>query len=231
MKALAPALLFAFVLASAHAEEASTPAPSPTPAAAPASGEHGGHGGQMGHMSAGAAAPACAEPLPKCAATAEPAFARDGTLWLAYSVGDNIYAAASKDSGTSFGPGGRRRGGDRRRHRRQWRGAAQDRRTAGRRAARQLHGAAGEELRRHDLARALDGWRQELSRRPQPLVDCARAALRHFPRLAEGPTSTRHGSTSATPPRRKRLARNSRAAALRSAGRTTAARALRAKKS
>jgi hypothetical protein len=105
VKALAPALLFAFVLASAHAEEASTPAPSPTPAAAPASGEHGGHGGQMGHMSAGAAAPACAEPLPKCAATAEPAFARDGTLWLAYSVGDNIYAAASKDNGKSFGPG------------------------------------------------------------------------------------------------------------------------------
>jgi len=85
MKALAIALL-ALMLGPARAEEAS-----------PATGGH------MGHMGA-AAPPACSEPAPQCAATAEPAFARDGTLWLAYSVGDKVYAAPSKDEGKTFGP-------------------------------------------------------------------------------------------------------------------------------
>jgi hypothetical protein len=58
-------------------------------------------GGHMDH--AHAAAPACAEPKPQCAATAEPVFAKDGALWIAYSVGDAIYAASSRDKGKSFG--------------------------------------------------------------------------------------------------------------------------------
>jgi hypothetical protein len=88
VKAIGLALLSLSLLAAANAEEA--------PVAAPAASEHAGR--------MGAAAPSCADPLPKCATTAEPAFARDGTLWLAFSVGDGIYVAASKDDGKNFAP-------------------------------------------------------------------------------------------------------------------------------
>lgn len=51
-----------------------------------------------------AAAPSCAEPLPKCAATATPSFGKDGRLWLAYGVGETVYGAVSTDNGQSFSP-------------------------------------------------------------------------------------------------------------------------------
>jgi hypothetical protein len=56
------------------------------------------HAGHMGH----AAPAACAEAKPDCAATATPAFAPDGRLWIAYSVGNRVYASASRDKGKSF---------------------------------------------------------------------------------------------------------------------------------
>jgi len=68
--------------------------------AAAARAENAPAAGPMDH----AKAPACLESKPQCAATAEPAFAKDGRLWLAYSVGDSIYAAASTDKGKSFAP-------------------------------------------------------------------------------------------------------------------------------
>ena len=37
-----------------------------------------------------------------CAATAVPAFAKDGRLWVAFSVGKSVYAAASSDNGATF---------------------------------------------------------------------------------------------------------------------------------
>ena len=48
--------------------------------------------------------PACSEAKPECAQTAEPAFAKDGRLWLAFSVGDKLYAASSRDAGQNFDP-------------------------------------------------------------------------------------------------------------------------------
>ncbi|MFO1103217.1 MAG: sialidase family protein [Methylocystis sp.] len=54
----------------------------------------------MGHHPA----PACAEAKVDCAMTAVPAFARDGRLWVAFSVGKTVYAAASSDNGKSFSP-------------------------------------------------------------------------------------------------------------------------------
>jgi hypothetical protein len=74
---------------------------SPLRAEPEAAAPPGAHGDPASHKM-GAAAPACAEPLPHCAATAEPAFGRDGALWLAYAVGDKIYAAASRDLGKTF---------------------------------------------------------------------------------------------------------------------------------
>ncbi len=62
--------------------------------------DHGSHN----HMGAAPAPAACADPSPRCAQTAEPAFAKDGRLWLAFSVGETIYAASSSDNGASFGP-------------------------------------------------------------------------------------------------------------------------------
>jgi hypothetical protein len=53
---------------------------------------------------AGHAPPACADPRPECSATATPAFARDGKLWLAFAVGRTVYAASSRDNGKSFAP-------------------------------------------------------------------------------------------------------------------------------
>ncbi len=47
-------------------------------------------------------APACAEAKVDCAATAVPAFAKDGRLWVAFSVGKSLYAAASSDNGATF---------------------------------------------------------------------------------------------------------------------------------
>lgn len=62
--------------------------------------DKGGHGPHMGH----AAAPACADPLPKCAVTATPAFGADGRLWLIYAVAGKVYGAVSSDNGESFAP-------------------------------------------------------------------------------------------------------------------------------
>lgn len=56
-------------------------------------------GGHMGHR---AAAPACAEPTPKCAVTATPFFGADGRLWLTYAVAGKVYGAVSRDKGKSF---------------------------------------------------------------------------------------------------------------------------------
>jgi hypothetical protein len=47
---------------------------------------------------------ACADPRPDCAMTANPAFDAKGRLWLAYSVGNTVYVAASTDGGKSFAP-------------------------------------------------------------------------------------------------------------------------------
>lgn len=62
------------------------------PAFAQEKGAHGGH----------VAAPACAEPTPKCAVTATPFFGADGRLWLTYAVGGKVYGAVSRDKGGSF---------------------------------------------------------------------------------------------------------------------------------
>ena len=59
------------------------------------------HGDHMVHA---AAQPACAEAKPRCAQTAEPTFAKDGRLWLAFSVGDKVYVASSRDDGQNFDP-------------------------------------------------------------------------------------------------------------------------------
>lgn len=48
------------------------------------------------------AAPACFDPRPDCAMTVFPAFDRKGRLWVAYSVGKTVYAAASANGGKSF---------------------------------------------------------------------------------------------------------------------------------
>ncbi len=108
MKHLAFALLAGLAAGPALAEApAAAPDAAPAagaersaPAAAPAPAAPGGHAGHMGH----AAAPACAEPKPECAVTAHPAFARDGRLWIAFAVGDTVYAASSKDLAKSFEP-------------------------------------------------------------------------------------------------------------------------------
>ena len=72
--------------ASADApKDAATPAQSAPPAA-------------MSHHPAAA----CAEAKVDCAATAVPAFAKDGRLWVAFSVGKSLYAAASSDNGATF---------------------------------------------------------------------------------------------------------------------------------
>ncbi|PWB95660.1 sialidase family protein [Methylosinus sporium] len=58
---------------------------------------------KMGRM-AHAAAPACADPLPRCAVSATPSFGADGRLWLTYSVAGKVYGAMSRDNGGSFAP-------------------------------------------------------------------------------------------------------------------------------
>lgn len=69
----------------ADSKAAQTPAASPAPAA-----EHQ-HAAQN-----------CADPKPDCAATANPAFDKKGTLWLAFAVGKTVYVASSADGGKSF---------------------------------------------------------------------------------------------------------------------------------
>jgi hypothetical protein len=92
MKALPIVLLAGIIAATAYAEDRA-------PATDQAGQDHRGH---MAH--AAAAPPACAEAKPACAQTAEPTFAKDGRLWLAFSVGDKIYAASSRDDGQNFDP-------------------------------------------------------------------------------------------------------------------------------
>lgn len=95
MKRIAFALLAVCVPIVAHAGDE-------TPASAPASPEKSGapatSHAAMGHQPA----PACAEAKVDCGATAVPAFARDGRLWVAFSVGKTVYAAASSDNGKTF---------------------------------------------------------------------------------------------------------------------------------
>jgi len=71
--------------APADADKAAPPAQSAPPAA-------------MSHHPAAA----CTEAKVDCAATAVPAFAKDGRLWVAFSVGKSVYAAASSDNGATF---------------------------------------------------------------------------------------------------------------------------------
>lgn len=96
----------AMVLAAAAAALlAWVPARAESPLGAPtAESAKSGEGGRAGHKMGAPAAPPCLDPLPRCAATAEPAFAPDGTLWLAFSVGDKLYVASSRDAGASFSP-------------------------------------------------------------------------------------------------------------------------------
>jgi hypothetical protein len=56
--------------------------------------------GQMNHQHAAEAA--CDEPALRCASKVTPAFAPDGTLWLAWMAGGQISVAHSKDGGQSF---------------------------------------------------------------------------------------------------------------------------------
>jgi hypothetical protein len=85
MKALTLVLLAGIIAAPAYAEDRA--------AAADQAGQD-----HTRHMAHAAAPPACAEAKPACAQTADPTFAKDGRLWLAFSVGDTIYAASSRDS-------------------------------------------------------------------------------------------------------------------------------------
>lgn len=47
---------------------------------------------------------ACDEPSLRCATKVTPAFAADGTLWLAWMAGGRVSVASSRDSGKSFSP-------------------------------------------------------------------------------------------------------------------------------
>src|SRR5262245_47215769 len=55
---------------------------------------------QMQHQHVSEAA--CDEPDLRCASKVTPAFASDGTLWLAWMAGGRISVASSKDQGRSF---------------------------------------------------------------------------------------------------------------------------------
>jgi hypothetical protein len=91
MKAIAFALLAAIATTPSRAEEQGPTAPV---------AERERHA----HMNHAAPPPACAEAKPQCAQTVEPTFARDGRLWVAFSVGEKVYAASSRDNGKSFDP-------------------------------------------------------------------------------------------------------------------------------
>ena len=56
--------------------------------------------GQMNHQHASEAA--CDDTVLRCASKVTPAFAPDGTLWLAWMAGGQISVASSKDAGVSF---------------------------------------------------------------------------------------------------------------------------------
>src|SRR4051812_7044909 len=55
---------------------------------------------QMNHQHGSEAA--CDEPALRCASKVTPAFAADGTLWLAWMAGGKISVASSSDAGKSF---------------------------------------------------------------------------------------------------------------------------------
>src|SRR5262245_4002634 len=55
---------------------------------------------QMHHQHGSEAA--CDEPALRCASKVTPAFAADGTLWLAWMAGGKISVASSRDAGKSF---------------------------------------------------------------------------------------------------------------------------------
>jgi hypothetical protein len=57
--------------------------------------------GQMNHQH-GSEAAACEQTVLRCASKVTPAFAPDGTLWLAWMAGGQISVARSKDTGVSF---------------------------------------------------------------------------------------------------------------------------------
>ena len=61
---------------------------------------HGAATAQMNHQHASEAA--CDEPALRCASKVTPAFAADGTLWLAWMAGGKISVASSSDAGKSF---------------------------------------------------------------------------------------------------------------------------------
>ncbi len=79
---LLAALLLALPAAAQHRHTAAATAPGP--AAAPA--------------------PECASLALTCATATTPAFARDGTLWLAYSAGGRVMVTSTPDLGRSFTP-------------------------------------------------------------------------------------------------------------------------------
>ena len=56
--------------------------------------------GQMSHQHASEAA--CDEPALRCASKVTPAFAPDGTLWLAWMAGGQVSVASSTDGGHTF---------------------------------------------------------------------------------------------------------------------------------
>ncbi|MEF3367551.1 sialidase family protein [Methylocystis sp. 9N] len=91
MKRIALALLAASFAGAANAQQAAPPADADRGASA----THAA----MGHQHP---APACAEAKVACAATAVPAFDKNGLLWVAFSVGKNVYVASSADNGKSF---------------------------------------------------------------------------------------------------------------------------------
>ncbi|MFZ3178831.1 MAG: sialidase family protein [Methylocystis silviterrae] len=95
MKRLALALLAFAGYGVASAQQAAPSADSPKDAAPPA---QSAPPAAMSHHPAAA----CAEAKVDCAATAVPAFAKDGRLWVAFSVGKSLYAAASSDNGATF---------------------------------------------------------------------------------------------------------------------------------
>src|ERR1700754_1201934 len=61
---------------------------------------HGCAYAQMHHQHGSGAA--CDEPDLRCASKATPAFASDGTLWLAWMAGGRISVASSRDAAKSF---------------------------------------------------------------------------------------------------------------------------------
>lgn len=56
---------------------------------------------QMNHQHGGSEA-ACEEPALRCASKVTPAFAPDGTLWLAWMAGGKVSVASSRDAGKSL---------------------------------------------------------------------------------------------------------------------------------